>query len=126
MSTKVNKKLIKQVLDEFKEDLFIVITLKRHSINFYDFKKYLETDAQLSTEYKEIESINNEAKEELIAEKSLNGDFSVGIALEFIKANNKEKFNPNKLEITNKFEDLTEDELNEKIKNLNDKINNKK
>ena len=122
MSTKLTKKIVKQILDDFKEDLFIVISLKRYNVNYYDFKKFLESDQSLLLEYKEIELINNEAKEEIIAEKSLNGDFSVGIALEFIKANNKEKFGNNIKVDVNKYETMSDTDLDARIKLLTEKL----
>ena len=122
MSTKLTKKIVKQILDDFKEDLFIVISLKRYNVNYYDFKKFLESDQSLLLEYKEIELINNEAKEEIIAEKSLNGDFSKGIALEFIKANNKEKFGINIQIDVNKYETMSDTDLDARIKLLTEKL----
>ena len=122
MSTKLTKKIVKQILDDFKEDLFIIISLKRYNVNYYDFKKFLESDQSLLLEYKEIELINNEAKEEIIAEKSLNGDFSKGIALEFIKANNKEKFGNNIQIDVNKYETMSDTDLDARIKLLTEKL----
>lgn len=121
---KITKKTIDKVLDDFKDGLFISDALLKNNIKPYDFLEYMEKNEEANKEYQKIEKANNFLKEEIIAEKVFNGEFSKTILLEMIKANNKNKYSQ-KIELDQKSTiiSMSDEDLDAKIKALQDKIN---
>jgi hypothetical protein len=120
---KLNKKVVDNVLNDFKDSLFISSSLKKFSVNHYDFFEYLKNNDESNKEYLSIEECNNLIKEDQIAEKVYNGQGSATILLEMIKANNKKKYvNKAELEIKTEAKNFSDTELDEKIKFLTEKL----
>ena len=122
MAVKLTKKIVEKIFDDFKDGLFISEALVNNQIRPYDFFEYLQRNVEANKEYEKIEKANNFFKEEQIANKVYNGDFSKTILLEMIKANNKKKYTQ-KIEIdnTSNLTNLSDDELDKKIKELQGK-----
>ena len=120
---KITKKTIDKIFEDFKDSLFISDALENNNVRPYDFFEYLEKNEDANKEYQRIERANNFLKEEKIASKVFNGDFSKTILLEMIKANNKNKYNPKiEIETTNTFKSLSDEELDKKIEELQKKL----
>ena len=122
MAVKLTKKIVEKIFDDFKDGLFISEALVNNQIRPYDFFEYLQRNVEANKEYEKIEKANNFFKEEQIANKVYNSDFSKTILLEMIKANNKKKYTQ-KIEIdnTSNLTNLSDDELDKKIKELQEK-----
>lgn len=120
---KLTKKIVEKVFEDFKDSLFISDALDKNNVKPYDFYEYLKNNELANKEYENIDKFNNIYKEAQIEKKVYSGDFSKTILLEMIKSRDKKKY-VQKLEIedTTPLSNLSDDEVNQKIKILQEKL----
>lgn len=120
---KLSKKTVDNVFNDFKDSLFISDALEKNSVRPFDFFEYLKNNESANKEYENIEKFNNIFKEAQIEKKVYTGDFSKTILLEMIRVKDKKKY-VQKIEIedTTPLSSLTDEEVNQKIKDLQDKL----
>ena len=120
---KITKKTIDKIFEDFKDSLFISDALEINNVRPYDFFEYLEKNEEANKEYETIEKFNNIFKEEQVAQQVYNGKGSTTILLRMIEANNKKKYTQKlELEDTTPLSNLSDEELNAKIKALEEKL----
>lgn len=121
---KLTKKKVREMLEDFKIDLHINAVLEKHKVSPYDFFTYIEEDDTLLSEYKKIEEFNYRYLESIVASKAYNIDPGQGAQLELIRFNNKKKFIVKDIEDEEDkvFENLSEDDLRRRIRELQDSI----
>lgn len=121
---KLTKKKVREMLEDFKIDLHINTVLEKHKVSPYDFFTYIEEDDTLLSEYKKIEEFNYRYLESIVASKAYSIDPGQGAQLELIRFNNKKKFIVKDIEDEEDkvFENLSEDDLRRRIRELQDSI----
>ena len=120
---KLTKKTLDKVFEDFKESLFISDALEKNGVRPYDFFDYLKNNDLANKEYENIDKFNNIYKEAQIEKKVYTGDFSKTILLEMIRVKDKKKYTQKiEIEDTTPLSSLTDEEVNQKIKELQDKL----
>lgn len=120
---KLTKKTLDKVFEDFKESLFISDALEKNGVRPYDFFDYLKNNELANKEYENIDKFNNIYKEAQIEKKVYTGDFSKTILLEMIRVKDKKKYTQKiEIEDTTNISQLTDEEVNQKIKDLQDKL----
>ena len=120
---KLTKKTLDKVFEDFKESLFISDALEKNGVRPYDFFDYLKNNELANKEYENIDKFNNIYKEAQIEKKVYTGDFSKTILLEMIRVKDKKKYTKKiEIEDTTNISQLTDEEVNQKIKDLQDKL----
>jgi hypothetical protein len=119
---KLTKKTVDKVFEDFKDCLFISEALSINKIRPYDFFDYLKKNDEANKEYKSIEEFNNTYKEAQIEQKVYTSDFSKQILMRYVEANNKKKYTQKyEVDTTTTLSNLTDEEIEKKIKDLQDK-----
>lgn len=120
---KLTKKVVDNIFNDFKDNLFINSSLDKFKIRYYDFFEFLKENEEANKEFKRIEEVNSLILEDRVAEQCYLGKGNTKILLEMIKANNKKKYTPKiEVENTNLIKDMTDEQISAEVKKLMDKL----
>ena len=120
---KLTRKLVAKVFEEFKDCHYISDALDNCNVNAVDFFMFLEDNEDLLIQFKKIEDYIALYLEDKVAKVSYNNPKpSHAVLAIMIQNKNKERYVDTKKEVKNQFEDMDDQDLDDKIKELTEQI----